>query len=495
MSAGRFAGRGVRVDFSEIMGMLEEQVVGFVPSLIGALLILLVGWIVAVVLRAVVRKVTGLIGLNERLSASAESEIDIEGGLSKAVYYIALLFALVLFLDALELRFAAEPLQRLIDRFLGALPRLVFGGVLLGVAVLIATIVRAVARAALGATSLDERLQQQAGMQPMSQNLARVLYWLVILLFLPAVLGALQISGLLDPVRGMVEELLAIVPNVIAAAVIAVVGWFVARIVRDLVGNLLSAAGADRLGESAGLRGTLTLSRLVALVVYVLILLPALIAALQALQIEAITEPATAMLHTVMGAIPNVFAAAVILTIAYLVARTAAGLVSELLAGAGFDRLPERIGMGALFGETAPSALVGRLLVFFTMLFASVEAANRLGFEQVSSIVTTFIGFGGDILLGSVIIAVGFWLSNLAYTAIDRVSTGAVVANVARFAILGLVLAMGLRAMGLADDIVNLAFGLTLGSVAVALALAFGLGGREAAGRMADRWVNRAGGE
>ena len=50
---------------------------------------------------------------------------------------------------------------------------------------------------------------------------------------------------------------------------------------------------------------------------------------------------------------------------------------------------------------------------------------------------------------------------------------------------------MGLRAMGIADSIVNLAFGLTLGAIAVAFALAFGLGGREAAGRLMSRWLDK----
>ena len=67
----------------------------------------------------------------------------------------------------------------------------------------------------------------------------------------------------------------------------------------------------------------------------------------------------------------------------------------------------------------------------------------------------------------------------------------AVFANIARFAIVGLVIAMGLKAMGLADNIVNLAFGLTLGSVAVAAALAFGMGGRDAAKTVADSWASR----
>jgi len=50
---------------------------------------------------------------------------------------------------------------------------------------------------------------------------------------------------------------------------------------------------------------------------------------------------------------------------------------------------------------------------------------------------------------------------------------------------------MGLRAMGIADDIVNLAFGLTLGAVAIAFALSFGLGGREAAGRQMEHWFSK----
>ncbi|MDH3546805.1 MAG: hypothetical protein OEN22_06875, partial [Gammaproteobacteria bacterium] len=62
--------------------------------------------------------------------------------------------------------------------------------------------------------------------------------------------------------------------------------------------------------------------------------------------------------------------------------------------------------------------------------------------------------------------------------------------GILRVAILGLVLAMGLRAMGIADDIVNLAFGIILGAVAVAFAVSFGLGGREAAGKQMEYWLS-----
>jgi uncharacterized protein YacL len=131
------------------------------------------------------------------------------------------------------------------------------------------------------------------------------------------------------------------------------------------------------------------------------------------------------------------------------------------------------------------------LLLFFAMLFATVEAANRLEFTQVRDVVTLFIRFGANVLLGSIILVIGFWLANIAQSAIRRADTthSESLAGIARVAILGLVIAMGLRAMGIADDIVNFAFLLTFGAVAVAVALSFGLGGREAAGRQMEYWL------
>lgn len=95
--------------------------------------------------------------------------------------------------------------------------------------------------------------------------------------------------------------------------------------------------------------------------------------------------------------------------------------------------------------------------------------------------------------MGSLILVIGFWLANLAYEAMDKASGPNTkgLARIGRFAILGLVLALGLRAMGIADDIVNLAFGLTLGAIAVTVALSFGLGGREPAGKLMEHWLSR----
>lgn len=258
--------------------------------------------------------------------------------------------------------------------------------------------------------------------------------------------------------------------------------------------NLLAAAGADKMGSQIGLAETVKLSRLAGTIVFIFVFVPTLIAALDALRIEAISRPATEMLERLLQAVPNLVAAALILMVTWYVAKFAADVLARLLAGMGLDTLPQRLGIsGAFAGTLKPSGLVRGLALFFAMLFATIEAAHRLDFTQVRDLVSVFIKFGGEVLLGGSILLIGFWLANLAYDALSRASgeKRPWLARIARIAIVGLVIAMGLRAMGIADDIVNLAFGLTLGSVAVAFALAFGLGGREAAGRQMEHWLSQ----
>ena len=104
----------------------------------------------------------------------------------------------------------------------------------------------------LAATTLDETLSREAGMQSMSRTVANVLFWLVILLFLPSILSAFELRGLLEPVQAMLTKLLGAVPNIVAALIIGFVGWLVAKILRGLVVNLLAAADSTTWAGASG---------------------------------------------------------------------------------------------------------------------------------------------------------------------------------------------------------------------------------------------------
>ena len=472
---------------------LQSTLGSHIPQLLGALAIFVLGWLIAVVVRAAVRKSLGFIGVNHRFGKLTGTGVDIEGAVALGLFWVVILLTLMAVFNSLNLAIVSGPFSALATELFAYAPRLLGGLVLALVGWLVASVVRAVAQKLLDKSTLDEKLSEHADMAPMSEGLAGALFWLVILLFVPAVLGALDMEGLLDPLRAMVTQTLSMLPNALGAFIIGSVGWIVATVLRNLTTNLSRTAGVDKLGGQAGLAESVRLSTVIGLLVFVAVFLPSLIAALDALKIEAISRPATDMLTLLMQGVPHLIAAGLILVVTWLVASFASKLLASLLATLGFDTLPARIGMAHAFERTPASTAVGRVALFFAMLFASVEAASQLGFSQVSDIVSTFIRFGGDILLGSAILVIGFWLANVAYDAIDRASGASTkgLARVGRYAILALVIAMGLRAMGIADDIVNLAFGLTLGAVAVAVALAFGLGGREAAGKMMEHWLSQ----
>ena len=102
---------------------------------------------------------------------------------------------------------------------------------------------------------------------------------------------------------------------------------------------------------------------------------------------------------------------------------------------------------------------------------------------------------GGKVIFGTLIIVVGIFLARIISNLVGSgTGEGGFAQTIVRYAIIALFTAIGLTFMGLADQIVMLAFGLILGSAAVATALAFGLGGRDAAAADRDRWADRIAG-
>jgi hypothetical protein len=196
-----------------------------------------------------------------------------------------------------------------------------------------------------------------------------------------------------------------------------------------------------------------------------------------------------------MEAIPSIFAAALLLTLAYVVGRLVSGLIANLLGGAGFDNVLARIGLTnsakPAKQERTPSAIVGYLILVAIMLFASIEAAGLLGFENLALLVTSFVVFAGQVILGLVVFGVGLYLANLAARTVEASATSqaSLLAVAARVSIVVLAGAIALRQMGLANEIIELAFGLLLGSIAVAFALAFGIGGRDLAAKQLEGWM------
>jgi hypothetical protein len=465
-------------------------------TMIGALVIFILGWIIAGIVGSVVHKLLEKLSINQKMNASTGKTYDLAHLLSRIAFWFVFIIGIAAALSFLKLDAISVPFANMVNSVLLFIPNLVGAGLLALLGWVLATVARSALSNVLGRTSVDEKLATEAGVPHMSDSIANLAYWLILLMFLPMVLQQLGITGLLAPINGMISKGLAYIPNLIGAGVVIFVGYIIAKVLRGIVTNIVTSLKIQSLVGKAGISNQTQVANVAGTLVYLVVLITAIIMGLNVLDIQAISVPATNMLNEIMLAIPNIIMAVLILGIAYFVSKLIADIIKNLLDNSGVNVLPSKLGFQNVLGSAKVSDLVGYLIVFFVMLFATIEAARSLGFVYLGNLINVFIQFGAQVILGAVILAVGFWLANLLASAVQRSQNGTTfLANLVRVLIMGLVLAMGLRAMGIADSIVNMAFGLTLGAVAVAFALAFGLGGREAAARFLKNIQDKAEGQ
>jgi len=476
-------------------------------NLLWALVILVVGWIIARIIRAAVRRLLKRTQIDDKLvkvftEAGETKPIDAGKWISQVVYYVLLLVVFVAALEQLGLTMVLEPLNAFLNTIWGFMPRLLAAGVLFLVAWMVATLVRWLLRTFFKAVKLNEHIASQGETEEdeatsVGHALAEAVYWLIWLLFLPPILGAVGMQSLMEPVQGVVDQILSYLPNIVWAAAIALVGWFVARVVRRIISSFLAAVGLDKLGQRWGLDkalGTQTLSGLIGLVVYTLTLLMVLISALDALSIKAISAPAISMVQSILNAVPGIVGAIVVLAIAYFVGKLVGDLVANLLAGIGFNKALVwlKLGQEPKEGQRTPSEIVGYVVLVVVMLLAITGAAELLGFGSMTEYVSTVLALIWQIAIAVVVFGLGLFLANLARKSVQAMggANRQLLGQIAWWAIVLFVGALALGQTGISQQIVNMAFGLALAAIAFAAALAFGLGGREVAGRELESFVN-----
>jgi hypothetical protein len=279
------------------------------------------------------------------------------------------------------------------------------------------------------------------------------------------------------PLTNTLDDIFGYIPAILSATVIALIGWFLAKIIRNVVTNLLKAIGTDRLGQRAGMGEDRSLSDILGTILYVGIIILVIIQALDQLNIDAISDPLNNMLLIIMDAIPALLGAVVIILLAYFIGKIIAGLVTTLLAAVGFDALPEKLGL-KWSTTRSPSDWAGWLILIVIMIFAATAAVELLGSSFLVEAMDVFIALLWNTFLAAIIIAFGLYFANLAYKIILETGTDSAVfmARMAKVLIIIFAGAIALGQMGIAKEIINLAFGISLGAVALAFALAFGLG-------------------
>lgn len=492
---------------------------GRLPDLVLALLVLLIGWIVASLIAKAVKAALHRTDFDNKMARWMRPDSDRDRGtsksfnyssesiISKIVFWIIMAVAFVVFLNMLSLPYVAQPISQALGVIVAGIPNLLKAALIAVVAWLIASGLSFLVKKAGGNQRFLGFLSRwkltgdsnQANHAVLSAS--KAVFYLTLLLFLPAVLAALGIEAISEPLEGMLNGFFAFIPNIIGAAVILFIGWLVAKIVKEILVNFLRSIGTDRLAAKLGAEKALdknSISQLIGTIVYVFILIPVVISALETLDIDGISAPAVGMLGQIMDMIPNIIVAILLVAVGLWVGKWIKTAITSLLERVGFNSILSKMGLGSLQKSTQTftiSELVGLAAQIVVVLLFTIEALQLVNLESLVSILTVVLAYIPMVLTAILILGIGFYAGDLVKRVVKSMvrqeTEGKLLGNIAKYTIITLAFFMALNQLGVASTIVNAAFILILGGFTLAFGLAFGLGGREAAGRTLNKLSNK----
>ncbi|WP_042463492.1 mechanosensitive ion channel [Neobacillus dielmonensis] len=470
-----------------------------IPHLILALLVLLIGWLLAKGMgKAAATALTKTHLDNKLFSNFGNRKYSTESIIGRVVYYALLVVVWIIFFNMLNLHLIAEPLVTMVSTMTAAIPHLLKAVLILLLSWGIAYVIRQLIKKGASMVHLEQQLvkwklaDNDIEAANKVSSIAKAFFYLVLLFFLPAVLGALELRGISEPFANVLTAILAFIPKFFAAALILLIGWLVAKLVRDIVVNFLKSIGTDKLGQRLELFRTgekSSVSSLIGNIVFILILVPTVIAALEKLDLKGISDPAVSMLEQVLGLIPNILVAVILVLAGIWLGKWVEKWVSQMLWRLRFDYVFTGMGLGTLTPEKSKytlSQLVGVLAKVVVVLLFTSEALQIVHLDFLVTLLTGVIAYLPMLFAAVMILGIGLYLGQLVECVLQSVvkqSYSRILSKVSKYAVIVITAFMALDQLGVAHSIVNAAFILVLGGVALAFGLAFGLGGTDFAGK------------
>jgi len=197
--------------------------------------------------------------------------------------------------------------------------------------------------------------------------------------------------------------------------------------------------------------------------------------------------------------VPALIGALVILFAGYLLAKLIERGADRLLARMGLNRWLERGGVLDAVERTgwrrAPSRLLGTIVFWFVMFSVILLAANALGLSSLATVFTQLVSYIPSVIAAVVIILVGIvlgeFVDGLIMASAGGIHGGPTLARVGRGGVIVLAIFMAMQELGVATEIVTIAFAIVFGALALAFALSFGMGNRDLAGEVTRRWYEQ----
>jgi len=376
-----------------------------------------------------------------------------------------------------------------------------FGGVLAAILLLvlgfiIASLVRSLVVGLLKKTKLAQLNMAQPGTQNVSplntgigiiDYIGKFVYLFVFLLFVPGIFTALGVGSIVAPLTTLLNSVWGYVPNIFAAIIVLIAGSIIAKLVRELLIPLFQRLKVDELQQKFGIQADANarFSVTLAYIVYVFIMIPVVIVALQALNITAVSGPAVSMLTVVFSFIPQIVIAIVLIWIGALIGKFTGQIVCRLIASSGADAKVKDL-VGDKAKNFVLSKTVGLVVTVVLDIFFIVEGVDVLKLNVLSGIGEKLIAYMPNVLAAVLIMIAAFFCA----AALEKVMKKGGLKDYAIFAkaaVIVVAVFMALNQLGIAAAIVNAAFVIVLAALGIAFAIAFGVGGRKFASDQLDK--------
>ena len=214
-----------------------------------------------------------------------------------------------------------------------------------------------------------------------------------------------------------------------------------------------------------------------------------------------IITPVREMLTKILGYLPTLLGALLILIVGWIVAKIIKRLIEALLKAVRFDTLAEKAGISGILEKgnlkVTASEVISGLVYWLVIIMVLVMVVNALGLSEASSVLASLFAYVPNVIAALFVLVVAMFLASFV-SGIVRTAAGnanlprpELYAGVSRWAIIIFAATIALGELGIATLLVTTTFNIILGGVCLGLALAFGLGGKDAAARYLDELMKK----
>lgn len=368
---------------------LFNKISSALPGLLGAALLLIIALFVAFLLKKLTIKGLAKIDFDNRLQKWGMAKNEEESNtfmetIGSLIYFITILFFTPLIFTGLNLSGVADPVIKMLDNFWAFIPNLLVSVMILIIGSYLCKFIKKLTQNLFEGIDIDrwyrkligqQDTQAQMGETRLAEVFSSIIY---VLIYIPIITVALQVLGvsvISDPIVSVLNQIISVIPNVLAAVVLVLIGNFIAKLVADLIESMLKTSGIDKYSQYLNFKGetSIMISNVSAQIIQAVLMVFFLVEAISVLQLDVLNSIG----NSIISYLPAVISSLIILAVGIIGGNVLATFLSKV----------------------SGSKLFGEFIRYGVIVFAVFMTLDQLKFAQ------TIVNTSFTMLLGAISVA------------------------------------------------------------------------------------------